>query len=77
MKLYLSQTHSDEDGPFAEEGKLGIIYSSRENLMELCNFFEKVKNELLHLEHLHMHFRDSFEAWDPQTHIDIEVNISG
>ena len=42
MKLYLSKTHSDEDGPYADEGKLGIIYSSKEDIIKLCDFFEKV-----------------------------------
>jgi len=43
MKIYLSKTHSDEDGPFADEGKLAIIYSNKNDLIKLCDFFEKVK----------------------------------
>lgn len=75
MKLYLSKSHSDEDGPFANEGKLAIIYSSKEDLLKLCNFFEKVKNELSNQENIHMHFRDSFNSWNRENHIDIEINI--
>ena len=61
MKLYLSKTYSDEDGPMATEGKLAILYSSRENLEKLCDFFEKVREELNSKEKIHMHFRDSFD----------------
>lgn len=75
MKIYLSKTHSDQDGPFADEGKLGIIYSSKEDLEKLCDFFEKVKKELSVKENIHMHFRDSFENWNPKNHIDLEINI--
>lgn len=75
MKLYLSKTHSDEDGPYVDEGKMGIIYSSREDLLKLCDFFEKVRNELSGQENIHMHFRDSFENWNRENHIDIEVNV--
>jgi glycosylphosphatidylinositol transamidase (GPIT) subunit GPI8 len=75
MKLYLSKTHSDEDGPYADEGKLGIIYSSREDIIKLCDFFEKVRNELTEQENIHMHFRDSFDDWNRENYIDIEVNV--
>ena len=33
MKLYSSKIHSDEDGPYADESKLGIVYSSKENVI--------------------------------------------
>ena len=75
MKIYLSKTHSDEDGPFADEGKLGIIYSSKEDLIKLCDFFEKVKKEISDKDNIHMHFRDSFENWNGKNHIDLEINI--
>lgn len=75
MKIYLSKTHSDEDGSFAVEGKLGILYSKREDLIELCNFFEKVKDELSKRKNIHMHFRDSFNEWNRENHIDIEINV--
>jgi hypothetical protein len=74
MKLYLSKSHSDEDGPYADEGKLGMIISNREDLIKLCDFFEKVKDELSKQDNIHMHFRDSFEEWNRENHIDIEVN---
>jgi len=75
MKLYLSKRHSDEDGPLAKEGKLGIIYSSKEDLLRLCDFFVEVKEELKSAEKIHMHFRDCFDDWDKKQHIDIEVNV--
>jgi len=46
MKLYLSDTHSDEEGTILGEGKLGILFSSKEDLKKLCDFFESVKKEL-------------------------------
>ena len=75
MKLYLSKAHSDEDGPLAEEGKLGIIYSSKEDIVKLCDFFADIKDQLKNSEKIHMHFRDSFNEWDKNKHIDIEINI--
>ena len=75
MKLYLSKNHSDEDGPYAEEGKLAILYSSKEDVFRLCSFFEKVKNELETNDSIHMHFRDSFDEWNKDNQIDIEINV--
>ena len=75
MKLYVSKSHSDEEGPYADSGKLGIIYSSKEDIIKLCDFFDKVRNELSDNENLHMHFRDSFDEWNREQHIDIEVNL--
>lgn len=75
MKLYLSKTHSDEDGPFAEEGKLGIIYSSKDVILKLCDFFEQVKNHLEKDDNCHIYFRDSFAGWKKDEHIDLEINI--
>lgn len=75
MKLYLSKTHSDEDGHFAEEGKLGMLYTSKEDLINLCDFFEKVKLQLSNQGNIHMHFRDSFDNWSRENHIDFEINV--
>ena len=75
MKLYLSKTHCDEDEPKAEEGKWGLIYSSKKDLLKLCNFFDKVRSELNEQENIHMHFRDSFDEWNREEFIDIEVNV--
>jgi glycosylphosphatidylinositol transamidase (GPIT) subunit GPI8 len=75
MKLYLSKTHSDEEESFADEGKLGILYSSREDLIKLCDFFDNIRNELSKQDNIHMHFRDSFDNWSRENHIDIEVNV--
>lgn len=75
MKLYLSKTHSDEDGPMADEGKLAIIYSSKEDIRNLTEFFHKVNTYLDDNEYCHMHFRDYFENWSKEKHIDIEINV--
>jgi len=75
MKLYLSKAHSDENGPLAKEGKLGIIYSSKEDIIRLCDFFAEIQEQLNSSEKIHMHFRDSFKDWDKNKHIDIEVNL--
>lgn len=81
MKIYLSKTHSDEDNPegvFAESGKLGIIYSDQQDLMQLCNFFEDVKKELEHTvvgDPFHLHFRDFLPNWNKSQHIDLEINL--
>ena len=56
MKLYLLKAHSDEDGPLAKEGKLGIIYSSKEDIIRLCDFFAEIKGKQNSSEEIHMHF---------------------
>ena len=75
MNLYLSKAHSDEDGPNTDEGKLAIIYSSKEELEKICVFFQNVKNHLNSSDTCHMHLRDSFDGWDRVNHVDIEVNV--
>ena len=75
MKLYLSKNHSDEDGPFAEEGKLGVIYSSKDDIIKLCEFFEQVKSHIEKNDNCHMHFRDSFKEWEKNGYIDLEINV--
>jgi hypothetical protein len=75
MKIYTSKTHADEDGPLAEEGKLAIIYGSKEELLELCVFFKNVEKHLQSNELCHMHFRDNMPNWDRIQHVDIEVNL--
>ena len=65
MKLYLSKTHSDEDGPMADEGKLAIIYSTREDIRNLTEFFNKVNTYLEDNEYCHMQFRVSPRATTP------------
>jgi hypothetical protein len=75
MKLYLSKSHSDDDGFFPEQGKSGIIFSSKADVIKLCDFFEKVKNHIENNDKCHMHFRDSFLEWEKEKHIDIEINV--
>jgi hypothetical protein len=74
MEIYLSNAHADEDDLTTTRGKLGIIFSSKEDLLEMCNFFEKVKSHLMKEDKCHMHLRDSFPNWNKEKHIDIEVN---
>jgi len=75
MNLYLSKTHSDEEGPNPNEGKLGIIYSSKENVKRLAKFLNEVAEYLNENEYCHMHFRDSFDDWSKTEHIDLEINV--
>jgi len=64
MKFCLSKEHSDEDRPLTKDRKLGIIYSSRENVIRLCDFFVEIQGQLKNPEKTHMHFRDSFKDFD-------------
>ncbi|MFK8044144.1 MAG: hypothetical protein AB8B72_01515 [Crocinitomicaceae bacterium] len=75
MKLFLSKVHSEENGPNAKEGKHGIVYSSKEDIVRLSEFFNKVTEYLKTNEYCHMQFRDSFEGWNKEEHIDIEINV--
>jgi hypothetical protein len=75
MKLYTSKTHADEDGPMAEEGKLTMIYGSKEELLALCAFFKKVEQHIQSNDLFHMHLRDNMPNWDRIQHADIEVNL--
>jgi len=75
MKIYLSKTHADEDGSFAEEGKLGIVYGSKEEILNLCNFFKKVEKHIKNNDICHMHFRDNCPNWNKEEHVDLEINL--
>jgi len=75
MKLYLSKTHSDEEGPYAEEGKLAIIKSSKEDIIKLSAFLNEVTEYLKKNDYCHMQFRDHFDGWSKSEHIDIEINV--
>ncbi|GAA0871621.1 hypothetical protein GCM10009117_07670 [Gangjinia marincola] len=75
MKIYLSKAHSDEDGSFAVEGKQGIIYGTKEDIMNLCSFFKQVESHIKENENCHMHFRDSLKNWNKDKHIDLEINL--
>ena len=75
MKLYLSKSHSDEDDDeYAQEGVYGLLFSSKEDILSMCDFFAEVKEHLTDNETCHMHFRDSHKNWNKNKHIDIEVN---
>ena len=75
MRYFGGFNFSDEDGPLAQEGKLGIIYGNREDLIVMCDFFSKVKEHINNNETCHMHLRDNMKDWNKNKHIDIEVNL--
>lgn len=75
MRIFLREGFSDEEGPMADEGKLGIIYGSEEELLKICDFFEEVKRSLSESSMFHLHLRDCYEGWNKEEHIDIEVNL--
>ena len=50
-------------------------YFSKKDIIELCDFFKKVKKHIKHDDKCHMYFRDSFSKWEKDKHIDIEINI--
>ena len=74
MKLYMSKTHSDEDGQY-DEGKLCSIYCNKDDIKKLRSFIESVDDYLENNEFCHMHFRDSFSEWNKNEHIDIEIDV--
>ncbi|WP_156115549.1 hypothetical protein [Psychroserpens sp. Hel_I_66] len=76
MKIYLSKSHSDDDDFFPDQGKSGIIFSSKDDILKLCDFFETVKNHIENNDNCHMHFRDSFPEWQKEKHIDLEINLA-
>lgn len=75
MKIYLSKTHAEEDGALADEGKLGVIIGSKNDIKRLSEFLYSVSEYLESNEYCHMHFRDSFKDWNKENHIDIEINV--
>ncbi|WP_248722865.1 hypothetical protein [Seonamhaeicola sp. ML3] len=75
MKIYLSKTYSDEDGAFAIEGKHGIIYGTKDDILNLCSFFKLVESHINEDENCHMQFRDCFTNWNKKEHIDLEINL--
>jgi hypothetical protein len=74
LKVYLADSFSDEEGSLAHEGKTVYLQGSKENLLELCRFFEQVAAHLGDAKICHMHFRDSSGSWNKQTHIDVVVD---
>lgn len=74
MNLYFSTTYSDEDGK-AEKAKSGMIYASKDELLRICDFFEKVKNHISDNENCHMHLCDNYDGWQKGKNFDLEVNL--
>ncbi len=75
MKAWISQTHSDEDGPMAIEGKSVIIYASKEEILAMSEFTAAVAKYLKTNDFCHMHLRDHMKNWNKALHIDIEINV--
>jgi hypothetical protein len=75
MKLYLSKTHSDEDDDdLVTAGKLVMIYGTKQEVLELCDFFKSVEKHLNQNEFCHMHLRDHLTDWNSKENVDIEIN---
>jgi len=70
MNLYFSNTYSDEDGT-AEKAKSGMIYGSKEELLKICEFFEKIKEHLSNNDNCHMHLCDNYKGWKKGVNFDI------
>ncbi|MCB9192874.1 MAG: hypothetical protein H6602_14540 [Flavobacteriales bacterium] len=75
MKIYLADSHSDEDGALATEGKLGILQVTKEDVARLAKFFADASKYLETNDYCHLQFRDSFDDWNKGEHIDIEINV--
>jgi len=75
MKAWLSQTHSDEEGPMATAGKLVILKGSIADIKAIAGFLEKVSTYLGSNEYCHMHLRDHMKDWNKEDHIDIEITV--
>jgi len=73
MNLYFSNHHSDEEGHLPEKGKAAVFSGSKEELLEVCNFFEELKSYLKKHENCHRHFRDYKDNWNPKKDIDIII----
>jgi hypothetical protein len=75
MKAWLSQNHSDEEGPMATEGKLVILKGSIADIKAIAEFLGKVSTYLSSNEYCHMHLRDHMRDWSKKDHIDIEITV--
>lgn len=74
MNLYSSNTYSDEDG-IVEEVKSATISASKEDLLKICDFFEKVKEHLDVNNNCYMHLCDNYKGWTKGKNFDLEVNL--
>ena len=75
MKAWISETHSDDDGPTPLEGKDVIIHATKEEVLALVAFMSEVADYLQNNEYCHMHLRDHMKNWDKDMHIDIELTV--
>lgn len=75
MKAWLYKSLSDNDDTSAIEGKGVIIVASKEQVIHLAEFLQKVSNYLKANDYCHMHFRDYFPKWEKNHYIDVEVNV--
>lgn len=74
MNLYSSKTYSDEEGN-ADQVKSAMIFGSKDELLKIYDFFDKVK-ELISTNNLcHMHLCDDFEKWKKNKDFDLEITL--
>ncbi|MBA6156482.1 hypothetical protein H3Z83_08155 [Tenacibaculum sp. S7007] len=74
MKLYYSKTYSDEEG-IAEQANSVMIFGSKEELLKMCNFFEKIKTHLKENDNCHMHLCDNYDGWKKKENFDLEISL--
>lgn len=74
MNLYFSKSYSDEEG-IAESANLAMMFGTKEELMKVCSFFEKVKTHIKKNDSCHMHLCDNYLNWEKEKNFDIEVNL--
>ncbi|UZR96174.1 hypothetical protein [Chondrinema litorale] len=74
MNIYFSKEISEEES-IAIEAKTGMIYASKDELLKICHFFDRVKSHLENYDNCHMHLQDNFEGWEENKNFDLEVNL--
>ncbi len=52
-----------------------MISASKDELLKICDFFEKVKEHLDVNNNCHMHLCDNYEGWIKGKNFDLEVNL--
>ena len=75
MKAYSANTFSEEEGPMAVEGKTVYINASKEEIVKLAKFLNRVAAYIENNDICHMHFRDYEPDWNKQTYIDLAIEL--
>jgi hypothetical protein len=74
MDLYSSKTYSDEEGA-ADQVNSMMIFGSKNELLKICEFFEKVKTTIDNSNTCHMHLCDNFSNWSKKERFDLEISL--